>query len=48
MYINKMSIMTDMMLIFGTLRILFLRESTSGVEDGHITASVAEEQKGEK
>ncbi len=48
MYINKMSIMTDMMLIFGTLRILFLRESTSGVEDGHITASVAEEQKGDK
>ena len=34
MYINKMSIMTDLMLIFGTLRILFIRESTSGIEDG--------------
>ena len=43
MYINKMSIMTDLMLLFGTLRILFIRESTSGVEEGHVTASVSEE-----
>ncbi|MBP3729597.1 MAG: sugar transferase [Lachnospiraceae bacterium] len=45
MYINKMSLMTDAMLLFGTLRILFLRESTSGVEEGQVTASVSEKQK---
>ena len=43
MYINKMGIMTDVMLLFGTLRILFIRESTSGIEAGHVTASVSEE-----
>ena len=49
MYINKMSIMTDLMLIFGTLRILFIRESTSGIEDGRVTASVTEDsRKGEE
>lgn len=45
MYINKMGIFTDLMLIFGTLRILFVRESTSGISDGHITASVTEKEK---
>ena len=42
MYINKMGIFTDLMLIFGTLRILFVKESTSGISRGHITASVSE------
>lgn len=46
MYINKMGVFTDLMLIFGTLRILFVKESTSGVQAGHITASLTEEEKG--
>ena len=44
MYINKMGIFTDLMLIFGTLRILFVKESTSGIRAGHITASLTEEE----
>ena len=46
MYINKMGIFTDLMLIFGTLRILFVKESTSGVQAGHITASLTEGEDG--
>ena len=42
MYINKMGVFTDMMLIVGTLRILFIKESTSGIQEGNITASVSE------
>ena len=42
MYINHASLAEDIKLIFATVRVLFLRESTSGVREGQITASVAE------
>lgn len=48
MYINKMGVFTDLMLIFGTLRILFVKESTSGIRAGHITASVMEREEREE
>ena len=42
MYINHASLAEDIKLIFATVRVLFLRDSTSGVREGQITASVAE------
>lgn len=42
MYINHASIAEDIKLIFATVRVLFLRDSTSGVREGQTTASVAE------
>ena len=38
LYINKMSLLEDIKLMFGTIRILFMKDSTSGVEEGQITA----------
>lgn len=38
LYINNMSILTDLQLIFATFGILFSRESTEGVEAGQVTA----------
>ena len=38
MYINKMSIIEDLRLVFATIRILFLPESTEGVAAGQTTA----------
>ncbi len=38
MYINNMSVLEDLKLMFGTVRILFLKESTSGVTNGQMTA----------
>ena len=38
MYINKMSIFEDLKLMFATVKILFMKESTSGVESGQTTA----------
>ena len=38
MYINNMSPLEDLRLMFATARILFMRESTSGVADGQTTA----------
>ncbi len=40
MYINKMSFVKDLKLILATIRILFVKESTSGIAQGKITASV--------
>lgn len=40
MYINKMSLLEDIKLIFATVKILFLRDSTSGVAKDQITAAV--------
>ena len=40
MYINNMSPLEDLRLMFATARILFMRESTQGVKDGQMTASV--------
>ena len=45
MYINHASIAEDVKLIFATVRILFMRESTSGVADGQTTASAVEKEK---
>ena len=45
MYINHASIAEDIKLIFATVRILFMRESTSGVADGKTTASAVEKEK---
>ncbi|MBQ4425827.1 MAG: exopolysaccharide biosynthesis polyprenyl glycosylphosphotransferase [Lachnospiraceae bacterium] len=42
LYINKMSLFTDVMLMFATIRILFIRESTSGIEEGKLTAYLSE------
>ena len=39
MYINHASFSEDFKLIFATIRILFMRESTSGVADGQMTAA---------
>ena len=38
MYINNMSILTDLELMFATVGILFGSESTTGVEAGQVTA----------
>ena len=42
MYINHASMAEDIKLIFATVRILFLKDSTAGITDGQTTASVAE------
>lgn len=39
MYINKMSVVEDLRLMFATVRILFMKESTEGIEEGKTTAS---------
>ena len=41
-YINNMSVMEDLRLMFATVKILFLPESTEGVAEGQVTASLAE------
>ncbi len=38
MYINNMSIVEDIRLIFSTIKVLFLPESTEGISDGTTTA----------
>lgn len=38
LYISKMSILTDIMLIFATIKILFIKKSTEGIEEGKETA----------
>lgn len=45
MYINKMSFFEDLKLMFATVKILFIKESTSGVENGQTTAVSTEENK---
>lgn len=45
MYINHASLAEDIKLIFATVRVLFMRESTSGVAEGQTTASKAEKEK---
>lgn len=39
MYINRMSVAEDLRLMFATVKVLFMKESTSGVQDGQVTAS---------
>jgi lipopolysaccharide/colanic/teichoic acid biosynthesis glycosyltransferase len=38
LYINNMDVLTDLRLIFATIGILFLPESTEGVDPGQVTA----------
>ena len=39
MYINNMSLKEDLKLIFATVKILFMKESTAGVQQGQVTAN---------
>lgn len=39
MYINQMSFATDIKLIFSTIKIIFLKESTAGIQTGNVTAA---------
>ena len=39
MYINHMSLVEDLKLIFATVKILFMKESTTGVQQGQVTAA---------
>lgn len=42
MYINNMSLMEDLKLIFATVKILFMKESTEGAAAGKVTATDGE------
>lgn len=44
MYINRMSLQEDLKLIFATIKILLLKESTQGVEKGYVTAEKKEKE----
>ncbi len=44
MYINEMSVVKDMKLILATIKILFVKDSTSGVSEGQITASAEKDK----
>ncbi len=39
-YINKMSVVEDLRLMFATVQVLFMKESTAGIEAGKTTARV--------
>ena len=45
MYINHASLAEDIKLIFATVRVLFLRESTAGISEGQTTAAKQEVDK---
>lgn len=47
MYINRMSFLLDIQMIFATVKVLFMKTSTSGVSEGQITA-VSEKESKEK
>ena len=38
MYINQMSLVTDLQLMFATVGILFTSDSTEGIPEGEVTA----------
>ena len=40
MYINKMGIVEDLRLMFATVRVLFIKDSTEGIEAGKTTAKM--------
>ncbi len=48
MYINKMSFFEDLRLMFATVKILFMKDSTSGVEAGQTTAVSKKSKKKEE
>lgn len=41
MYINNMSLGEDLKLIFATVKIMFMKERTAGVQLGQVTAAKA-------
>ena len=43
-YINHMSVAEDLRLMFATVKILFMPESTAGIEEGQTTASHKEKE----
>lgn len=45
MYINQMSFLQDIKLIFATVKVLFMKESTSGIAEGQTTAAIPVERK---
>ena len=45
MYINSMSVSEDLRLMFATVKILFMKDSTEGVADGQVTASRQQPEK---
>lgn len=45
MYINEMSFITDLRLVFATIKILFIKESTQGTADGQTTALANSEER---
>ena len=47
MYINRMSVAEDLKLMFATVKVLFMKESTSGVQDGQVTASAGSAESAE-
>ncbi len=48
MYINRMSFAQDLMLIFATVKILFMKDSTQGTADGQLTALAKNEEETEE
>lgn len=44
MYINDISLMTDIKILFATVKILFMKESTQGIKDGMTTAADTREK----
>ena len=44
MYINSMSVSEDLRLMFATVKILFMKDSTEGVADGQVTASAGSKE----
>lgn len=47
MYINRMSLGEDIRLMFATVKVLFMKESTEGIEEGQTTASHQETEEKE-
>ena len=43
LYINHMSVFTDLKLIFATIAVLFMSDSTEGIKEGSVTAMSSEE-----
>ncbi|MGM9681683.1 MAG: sugar transferase [Eubacteriales bacterium] len=43
MYINQMSLLEDIKLMFATVKVLFMKESTSGISQGQTTAAAEQE-----
>ena len=45
MYINNMSVVEDLRIILATVKVLFMKESTAGIEEGQTTAAYQEKSK---